>query len=84
MKPDVHPSKRPVVRDLRPEDVEQVVHLDTVLTDPGYENARFNLWNGIFLEACRDCRGTVTIPIGKPPLVAIERTSTSASAEELA
>jgi GNAT superfamily N-acetyltransferase len=32
MKPDVHPSKRPAVRDLRPEDVEQVVHLDTVLT----------------------------------------------------
>lgn len=26
-----------------------------ILTDPSYENMRFNLWNGIFLESCLGC-----------------------------
>jgi len=32
MNQEVHPSKQVVVRNLRPADLEQVVHLDTVLT----------------------------------------------------
>lgn len=32
--------------------------IDEILSNPHYENLRFNLWNGIFLQACAGCSKT--------------------------
>ncbi len=38
--------------------------LDSILSDPEYENTRFNLWNGLFPTYCQGCwktRGTLQV-----------------------
>lgn len=43
---------------------------NAVLADEQYENVRFNLWNGLYLDACGSCRGYTLAQMasGRPAL----------------
>jgi MoaA/NifB/PqqE/SkfB family radical SAM enzyme len=42
--------------------------MEAVVRDELYENMRFNLWNGFYLDRCQSCRGyTVGLMAGKRP-----------------
>lgn len=48
--------------------------VEAVIRDEEYENMRFNLWNGVYLDSCESCRGYTLAPFsrGKPRIRALQ------------
>ena len=48
--------------------------VEAVIRDEEYENMRFNLWNGVYLDTCESCRGYSLAPFsrGTPQIRALQ------------